>query len=83
MAHFYATAEGDAEQILTRAGTKSSGVIVNAAGKSGTVETVIWYDRTHKVDRYRVLLRPWGDSPGLSRVLCEGILDATAPPEEG
>lgn len=73
MSRLYGTLKGSRGE-ATRAGHNS--LVTHAAGWKGAIRVEVTADGD--VDRYRVLLTPWQQSGGVSRVLCEGVLDAQA-----
>lgn len=75
MSHFYGTMQGSRGE-ATRAATKTSGLTTKAAGWQGCIRTEIYFDEATGKDHYRVLLTPWQNSGGTSRVIAEGVLDA-------
>jgi hypothetical protein len=77
MSQFYGTVKGQAASEATRCGGKASGITTHAAGWSGAIRVDVFAD-TDGADRFRVELVPWQSSGGSSRVLAEGLLDASA-----
>lgn len=73
MSHFYGTLQGSRGQ-ATRCGTRSSGVVTEAAGWKGCVETYVF--EKDGLDMFEVRLKPWQYSGGEYQVIAKGRLDA-------
>lgn len=76
MAQFYGSVEGT-RGAASRLGTTKSGMAATAAGWRGAISVRVWHDKETNTDRYTVYLTPWEGSEGKSRLLAEGILDAS------
>ena len=74
MSHFYGTLEGNRGE-ATRCGTKSSGLITEAAGWQGAIRVTVYH--TDDRDMFRVELIPWQGSAGKHVTLAAGELDAS------
>lgn len=61
---------------VARYGTKHTGVLVQAAGWGGCIETRVWHNEQTGKDMFRVCMDAWENSGGERTVLAEGILDA-------
>jgi hypothetical protein len=72
MGHFYGQVEGSRNPV-SRLGGKNLRTV--AAGWRGAISVRIWADGDE--DKYAVYLTPWQGSGGDSRLLAEGVLDAT------
>ena len=73
MSHFYGTLEGSRGK-ATRCGTKSSGMVSEAAGWKGVIR--VYLEEVDGHDRYQVYLEPWQNSGGVSTMLASGTLEA-------
>lgn len=73
MAHFYGTVEGNARSIVTRCGTKNSGIHTIAACWDGAIEASLVWDAEAELNRFWVYEIPWHGS-GQDRVLLRGVI---------
>lgn len=74
MSHFYGVLKGS-RGVVTRCGTRSSGINVTAAGWRGAIDVNIWHAASGH-DMFRVMLTPWHGSGDKSVELAYGRLDA-------
>jgi hypothetical protein len=73
MAEYYGTVEGAARTIVTRCGTKNSGIHTIAASWYGAIETSITWDVDLEVSRFWVYEIPW-HGVGREQMLLKGVL---------
>lgn len=73
MSHYYGTVEGAARTIVTRCGTKNSGIHTIAASWDGAIETSIFWDKDFEVNRFWVYEIPWHGT-GQDQVLLKGVI---------
>ena len=71
MSHFYAQMQGG-RGVVTRTGTKKSGISTTAASWNGAITTDLYQNAEGK-DCYRVTQTPWRGN-GLYIVLAEGVI---------
>lgn len=72
MAHFYGTVEGNGKRIVTRCGTKNSGIHTIAASWDGAIETSITWDVDKQLNYFWVYEIPWHNH-GTDRLLLQGV----------
>lgn len=72
MAHFCGVLKG-ARGLVTRMGSKKSGLVVTAAGWRGAICVALSHDEQEDADIFRVEQIPWNGA-GCSRTLCIGRL---------
>jgi len=72
MSQYYGTVEGAARTIVTRCGTKNSGIHTIAASWDGAIETSIIWDGGAGVSRFWVYEIPW-HGVGRDKVLLKGV----------
>ena len=76
---FWGTLRGKSENTVERAGSKASGLSVEAAGWKGRIWVRVWHDEAHGTDRFSVHLRPhWNADDGIGKEIASGILDTEA-----
>lgn len=76
---FWGTLRGKSENTVERAGSKASGLSVEAAGWKGRIHVRVWHDEQHGTDRFVVHLLPhWNAAVGEGKTIAEGILDTEA-----
>ncbi len=73
MSHFYGTMQGN-RGMVTRTGSKNSGIRTNAAGWGGSIQVNVYEE--DGVDKYTVWLTPWQNSGGHSKEIASGELKA-------
>ena len=73
MSHYYGTVEGSARSIVTRCGTKNSGIHTIAASWEGAIETSIIWDIDRGVNNFWVYETPW-HNVGQHRMLLSGVI---------
>jgi len=75
MAHLYGTLEGN-RGMVSRLGTKKSGLTTVAASWGGAVQVDLWHDKDNNVDMADVFLIPW-EGKGRWRQLYRGPVSGT------
>lgn len=75
---FWGTLRGKSENTVERAGSKRSGLTVEAAGWNGRIQVRVWHNETKGVDEFSVLLRPHWNGDGESKEIASGVLDTRA-----
>lgn len=76
--HFWGTLRGKSENTVERAGSKGSGLTVQAAGWKGCISVRVWHDEVHGTDRFSVVLMPHWNNSGPGKEIASGILDTEA-----
>lgn len=75
---FWGTLRGKSGNTVERAGSRASGLTVEAAGWRGRISVRVWHDTRHGTDRFSVCLYPhWNDS-GERKEIASGVLDHEA-----
>lgn len=80
MAHFYGTLKGKGKNIVTKCGTKNSGITITAQGWKGQIEVKIYHSKPSGEDMYSVSLVPANSEPGKTMILAVGALDVSHIP---
>lgn len=75
---FWGTLRGKSENTVERAGSKESGLTVQAAGWKGRISVRVWHDEEHGTDRFSVCLIPHWNISGTGKEIASGILDIEA-----
>lgn len=78
MSHFYGELHTNGKR-STRCAHKGNGLVVNAAGWRGNIQTVITHDQGTGLDMFEVYLEPWHGSAGVTTLLARGELSADRP----
>ena len=72
MTHFYGTVEGSAKTIVSRTGSKLSGIETFCASYAGAIKCMAYVDKDG-MDRVRIDKIPWRGS-GVNQLLYDGPL---------
>jgi hypothetical protein len=78
MSHFYGTAQGGHGHAV-RAGTKKTGLTVNAGGPDGAIRVSLWHTTmapgpARVADHFMISHVPNREDAGTNRVICTGVI---------